>query len=167
MKRPAPPRIELGIAALGAILDRTKTGALSAAEHATLQAAIDTLAWLTRELESQGTSLERLRRMLFGARTEKTREVLGDTGGRGRDQRPREGDGRARHTDHGRNGAAAYAGAARVTVPHAALGHGDHCPGCEKGKVYVQAEPAVVVRVAGNPSAQVSRITRPFARRPR
>jgi hypothetical protein len=149
MKRPAPPRIELGIEALGAILDRTKTGALSAAEHATLQAALDTLAWLTRELESQGTSLERLRRMLFGARTEKTRAVLGDPGGRGRDQRQREGDGRARRTGHGRNGAAAYTGAARVPVPHAALGHGDHCPGCAKGKVYVQAEPAVVVRVAG------------------
>jgi len=50
---------------------------------------------------------------------------------------------------HGRNGASSYTGAKKVAVPHPALHTGDHCPGCEKGKVYPQKEPRTLVRVVG------------------
>ena len=35
---------------------------------------------------------------------------------------------------HGRNGAAAFAGATRVTIPHATLQSGNACPECGEGK---------------------------------
>jgi len=156
MTRPPPERIELGVEALSAILDRAAAAPLAATDLETLRAALATLAWLTAAIESQGTSLERLRRMLFGARTERTRDVLGEPGrdapaGRARDERRRDRAARARRKGHGRNGAAAYPGAAQVTVPHAALASGDRCPapGCAKGKVYAQPEPARLVRVVG------------------
>jgi len=50
---------------------------------------------------------------------------------------------------HGRNGAQAYGGARRVKIVHGSLKPGDHCPECLKGKVYVQKEPALRIRVVG------------------
>jgi hypothetical protein len=111
---------------------------------------VETLVWLTHELASTGTTLERLRRLFLGARTETTREVLGEReSGQRREGRRRErGQGRKRK-GHGRNGAAAYPGAERVSVAHGSLGSGERCPDCSRGKVYPQADPAVLVRVQG------------------
>jgi hypothetical protein len=36
-----------------------------------------------------------------------------------------------------------------VDVPHQELKHGDRCPECEKGNVYGQKEPKVLVRIVG------------------
>ena len=58
-------------------LDTVRT-ALSETDYATLKAAVDTLAFLTQELEAKGTTIERLRKWLFGASTEKTRDVTGE-----------------------------------------------------------------------------------------
>jgi hypothetical protein len=68
---PSPPqRIEVRMQDIAAILERTRT-VLSTEQQATLTTAIDTLAWVTAELQTKHTSLERLRRMLFGASTER------------------------------------------------------------------------------------------------
>ena len=50
---------------------------------------------------------------------------------------------------HGRNGAAAFTGATRVTIPHATLQSGNACPKCGAGKVYRQKEPATLIRIVG------------------
>jgi len=147
MKRRRPERIELGIEELTQILDRAAPS-LTTEDLAKLRAAVDTLGFLTQELEAKGASVQRLRHLLFGAKTETTRRVLGDKArpgggprGRSKKRKPRKG--------HGRNGAAAYRGAERVRVSHASLGPGGACPDCAKGKVYAQSAPAVLVRVKG------------------
>lgn len=71
--------IELG--ELHAILARAKAGPLADAEVDKLTAAMDTLAFLTHELEAKGASIQRLRRMLFGPSTEKTSQVVGSKPG--------------------------------------------------------------------------------------
>ena len=48
-----------------------------------------------------------------------------------------------------RNSADAYEGAERIQVSHESLKTGDSCPGCQKGKVYVQKTPAKLVRIRG------------------
>jgi hypothetical protein len=150
MKRRKPKRIDLGLEELGAILDRAAAGPLGASDLEKLRAAVDTLAWLTREIDRKGMSLERLRRLFFGARTETTREVLGESGsGRPREERRRERGEGQRRKGHGRNGAAAYPGAERVSVAHGSVRPGERCPDCSRGKVYPQADPAVLVRVQG------------------
>jgi transposase len=50
---------------------------------------------------------------------------------------------------HGRHGAADFAGATRVSIPHATLHAGDACPECGPGKVYRQKEPATLLRIVG------------------
>ena len=152
-------RRELRLEELTAILERAKA-ALSEEDHATLKAAVETLAFLTQELEAKGTTIERLRKLIFGASTEKTSQVLGDKpasegAGAPGGQTPDRGESGAaasekpKRSGHGRNGAAGYRGAAKVKVPHCSLHGGQMCPACLKGKVYPLAEPAVLVRVRG------------------
>jgi len=50
---------------------------------------------------------------------------------------------------HGRKSAVAFTGADKVEVPHQNLKHGDRCPECGRGSVYVQKEPRVLVRIVG------------------
>jgi hypothetical protein len=148
-----PKRLAVPLKELEAILERARTAPLQESEHATLKAAVDTLALVTQELESKQTSLERLRRLIFGPRTEKTRAVLGErqkaqelSAERTAKPKPKKRKG------HGRHGAADYPRAARVAVAHASLAPGEPCPapGCERGKLYLQRrDPAVLVRVTG------------------
>lgn len=160
-KNPTPKRLELGLPELKAIIERAASGPLSAEEREKLVGAVDTLAYLTQELDRKGVSIRRLRKMIFGASTEKTSQVVGATAGAeqssGDDDGERTGAGatgdegkpKPRRKGHGRNGAAAYKGAEKVKVPHESLKAGDRCPECPGGKLYPLSEPAVLVRVTG------------------
>lgn len=61
-----------------------------------------------------------------------------------------------RRPGHGRNGAAAFTGARIVEIKHPELEHGDCCPACPKGKVYVQAEPRKQLRIIGQAPFQAT-----------
>ncbi len=156
---------EVPVAELEAILERAK-GALSEEDHSTLMEAVETLVLLTRALEAKGTTVDRLRRMLFGPSSEKTSRVLGPPvaaegaaiagqSGLAAGSAPGESAATASATvqatlkGHGRNGVAAYRGATTVRVACASLTPGTCCPECAKGKVYLQREPERLVRVTG------------------
>ena len=51
--RAVPPPLALPLDELGAIVERTKAAALSADDHAKLKAAMDTLVFVTAELQTQ------------------------------------------------------------------------------------------------------------------
>ena len=131
-------RVELSMRDLAAILEHAKA-ALSEEEFATLKAALETLEFLTRELENKSVSVQRLRQWLFGATTETTAKVIrkilehAGTGktpvAEGTQAGPAE-----KPKGHGRNGADAYGGARTVQVPLATLRAGNACPNCTKGR---------------------------------
>ena len=150
--RPPPllKTIEVEQERLAAILERTRA-VLNDEEHATLTGIVDTVALMQAELQCKDASLERLRRMIFGASTESTRNVLSEKPGEptaagSTEEPPRS---RPKPPGHGRNAAAAYTGAEQITVAHPALHGGEACPGCTSGKVYPQNEPAKLVRITG------------------
>ena len=154
-----PPRIEVSPQELEAILEHARP-ALSAGEYATLKAAVETLALLTRELEKKSVSVQRLKQWLFGAVTETTAKVMEKVLEKiGKDTTPVAGVGVvAEGTEaappekpkgHGRNGAEDYVGAKRVRVPLTTLHAGDSCPSCVNGKVYASCEPGLIVRLTG------------------
>jgi len=151
-------RRDIDLGELTAIVERAAQAQLSAADRDKLKAALDTLAFLTNEIGAKGMTIERLRRMLFGASTEKTDKIFPDTPKepdaagappRGDDNPAEAGTKRPRRPGHGRNGADAFTGAVKLCVVHATLHHGERCPQCLKGKLYVQSQPAVLVRVRG------------------
>lgn len=146
-------RREVNVDALQAIIARAQ---LNDDDRQLLSEAIATLAFLTQELETKGTSLERLRKMVFGSSSEKTSHVVPakdsddtkdnsstETESSSKDKKKKPPKG------HGRNGADSYVGAEQVQVPHESLQHKDTCPCCSGGKVYEQNEPGVLVRVTG------------------
>jgi transposase len=71
-----PERIELDRGELEAILERAKTTALSEGEYDKLHAAMETLIFLTSELEKKRVSIQRLKQLLFGVTTETTQKVM-------------------------------------------------------------------------------------------
>ena len=76
MTSPRVERIEVDMEELESILERSRKGPLAEEDHRKLKAALETLGFLTRELESKSVSLKRLRGLLFGAPTEKLQNVF-------------------------------------------------------------------------------------------
>ena len=113
---PSAPPLDLHMEDLRRLVERTRQTPLADDEYTTLKAAIETLGYVADLLEQKGTTVASLRHLLFGATTEKTRDVLaqagvGDaTGGHAShgDEPPAERDGhargRSRHVAHDRLG---------------------------------------------------------------
>lgn len=78
MKRYQSPKV-VNVDELEAVVERARA-ALDQKDYETLKAAMETLAFLTHELEKKGVSVKRLQRLLFGPKTEKTKDVLGQAG---------------------------------------------------------------------------------------
>ena len=150
-----PERIELEMSELEAILERVKSS-LSPEEYDKLHGALETLLFLTQELEKKRVSVQRLKQLLFGATTEKTRKVLnkalaeaGIDQVNNRDDISESEPPPEKAKGHGRNGSDAYTGAEKVRISHETLKPGDQCPKCNKGTVYETAEPGRLVRICG------------------
>ena len=156
MARPAP-RIELHMDDLERLAERARQAPLSDDDYATLKAALHTLGTVAQLVEDKSATIARLRQLLFGPTSEKTREVLQRAGGVSEapageapaDATPPPTDRARPAAGHGRQGADAYAGAIRIPVAHRGVHHGDRCPGCAKGKVYAKRDQGVLVRILG------------------
>jgi transposase len=160
--KPAKEHIEVNLAELEALAERVRT-ALGEEDYQKLRAGIRALSCLTELISEQGTTISQLRALLMKPSTEKTRKVLEQAGvevdtkshpppvrggSQSGEEKPKPG--------HGRNGAEAYRGARRIKVPHGSLKPGDHCPNCQKGKVYRQKDPGVRIRVIGQAPVQAT-----------
>lgn len=145
--KPPPARMDVSRQELDAVLARVREK-LEEADYEKLKAAIETLAYLTDLVQHKEISLARLRKILFGASTEKTRQVTPPDTATVQQGEAKSEAARAR-PGHGRHGAEEFGGARKVEVAHPTLKPGDVCPECQKGKVYVQKEPQVLVRVVG------------------
>ncbi|MGH9351993.1 MAG: IS66 family transposase [Terriglobia bacterium] len=125
--------------------------ALPAQLYQRVEALLRTLQWLWAVIEEKKTSLRRLRRVLFGARTEKTDSLFpNDKEGQGPSTQDKPAQ-KPKRKGHGRNGAQAYSGAKRICVHHAQLKAGGVCPKCKKGKLYLLGTPARLVRIMAQP----------------
>ena len=149
-------RIDVGIDELEAILDRARVS-LTEDEYEKIHGALETLLFLTLELEKKRVSVQRLKDMLFGVATEKTRKVLEkafETSGTDQETCPDEQSGtdsegeKKKRKGHGRNGATDYTGGNKVHISHQSLKQGDSCPECDKGTLYKWA-PGSIVRIRG------------------
>ena len=158
MKRTEPKVIELNTKKLEKVLDRAES-ALAEDDYETIKAVVESYAYIAELVGDKSTTIRRLRKLLFGARTEKTEAVLGDketttsTSADDDSESSEEADpaedSRPPPKGHGRNGADDYPGAEEIQVPHESLQPGDPCPGCQQGTVYEQSKPGVLIRLVG------------------
>jgi len=131
--KPNRRHVEVNLEELDRVLDEARQAPLSEADYDKLKQALHTLAAMLVRPRS----------------TEKTKAVLEESGSSvpGAEIEPA-GDATP-PPGHGRNGAEAFGGGRKVEIAHQRLKHGDHCPECEKGNVYGQKEPKVLVRIVG------------------
>ena len=143
-KTKAPEVVELSTAQLEELL--AKLAQLLPAElYQLVEKLLRTLQWVMGVLQAKEITLGRLRRMIFGAKTEKSHNLLAEVGG-AKPQAPK-----PKAKGHGRKAAQDYPGAKRQPVPHPTLDLGQLCPKCLKGKLYLLKIPARIVRVVAQP----------------
>jgi hypothetical protein len=177
MKQPQP--IEIEDTQVEQLIRKAQQGTLDGAEQKQLVPLLKTLVWLQRSLLETRISLSKLRRILFGKKTEKRApkpKHPDDGGGKGAGGHPQEDptaeDPSADPTDgasatqpdasdtqkprgHGRRAAADYHGAETVYCPHDEHQPGDRCPQCARGRLYC-FPPLVRLRFTGQPLALVT-----------
>jgi hypothetical protein len=176
MKDPQPTEIEA--AEVEQLMDKAQQGRLTAQEQKRLVPLLKTLLWLQQTLLTTRISLTKLKRLLFGKRTEKracpskgpnTDSDDGasgppDSGTPAADQgmasspatsvNPSQDD-KGSHGGHGRRAAADYHGAEWIDCPVVEHQPGEACPLCAKGRLY-PFRPLVRLRFTGQPLAQVT-----------
>jgi hypothetical protein len=130
---------------------------LAPATYQRVESLLRTLQWMMALLEAKKVTLARLRRLLFGPKTETTKQLFpkgsaGDSSSaNGTDSTPK-----PKRKGHGRKGAKDYPGAVRVKVPHPEHRAGGLCPKCLQGKLYLLSAPARLVRVLAQPIFQAT-----------
>jgi hypothetical protein len=150
--KPASEVIEVNLEEWETLLKRARQEPLDEAGYQKLQAAQRAFRVLTEMIGEKNTTISQLRALLTKPSTEKTSKVLEQAGIQAppRNSPPANpNENKQPQPGHGRNGAQAYRGAERIKIPHGSLKSGDHCPECLKGKVYLQKDPGLRIRVVG------------------
>ncbi|MFC1611097.1 IS66 family transposase, partial [Myxococcota bacterium] len=168
-------RIEMTDAEIESLLQKAGT-ALDPEEAEKLRHLVETLKYITGELEKKRVSLQRLKSMLFGPQSEKMsshrlKKLLaqgaeaakalteqaadpGETGSESEAGSEPDATGKKKSEGHGRRGADQYTGGEHEHVPHPTLKHKSPCPKCHKGKLSLQKRPKVLVRLVGSVPVQ-------------
>jgi len=167
MMRTKPTILELNMDKLEDILRRAEAKQFEDEDYETIKALAESYVHLFELVGEKNITIGRLRKMLFGASTEKTKGVVdsekdaeipsshgGDAGTESPDKAGSEDPSATQPKGHGRNSAAAYHGAEKICVPHESLQPGDACPDCKQGTVYERKEPGVLVRLTGRAPVQ-------------
>jgi hypothetical protein len=139
-KKSSRRQIDVNVDELDRIIDDAMRAPLNETDGRTLKTAVHAMA----------------ERLVRHRNTEKTSVVLEQTQGSATAPGPPSDKDASERAGHGRNGAADFTGAKKVSVAHGTLKSGDTCPGCCEGKVYRQKEPKALVRIVGRPPLEAT-----------
>lgn len=164
-----PSTIKMSKAESEELARRLETNQLTAEDRALLGRVLKAMLWLTSQLEAGRLGMARLKRLIFGEKTESRKNILGGSPGKGTGPSTdisttegvgseSSGPGDAQNSmngepkpkpNHGRNPQGSYPGAERVFCAHT-LRPGDPCPKCQKGRLHNAVENGVFVKFDGN-----------------
>jgi transposase len=145
-----PDRIDLPESKANELIQRLEQGRLEPEDYRLLARVVRCWLWLSKVVQDSRISIKELKKLIFGAKTEKTSKVLkkAATQDASASKPPKD-----KPKGHGRNGAEDYAGAERVAIACSELCTGDRCPKCQKGTVGSHP-PSVMVCVTGQAPIQ-------------
>lgn len=141
-KEETPELLEVDGEELEAVLERVRQ-TMPAEDFNKLSTVVKAYVRVMGLLEKKGTTLERLRRIIWGPKSEKTDVVFKAESGQQGIDKPRE-----KRAGHGRNGVQAYSAAETKKVAHQSLQAKEVCPECGHGKLY-PFTPSPLVRITG------------------
>lgn len=177
MTRKAPEMIEVSSQQIQELRDRASSNMLRDEDTELMGRIFDSYIHLFQIVGDKNTTIARLRKLLFGASTEKASKLTDEND---TPQEPSANDGETADNDlsdaegggltdgadgamtkdapspgHGRYSADDYPGAKQVDIPHAQLCRGDNCPKCQRGTLYEKA-PSLFVRFVGQAPLQAT-----------
>ena len=138
--------VELKPEEIEVLLKRVKAS-VSEEDFCTIELVLKAHLLLLGLVEQDRMTIKRLRKIVFGAKSEKSSEILKKETKTESRNKVSDAD-KQKHKGHGRNVKDAYTGAKKVEVSIESLNSGDNCPGCDRGKVYRQPC-GVIVRFIG------------------
>jgi hypothetical protein len=160
----APEIIDVNSQQFEELLERAASNTLRDEDLELMRSLFASYAGFFQIVGDKNTTIARLRKMMFGATSEKSQNVLGDAedvsnqlpGTASNGDAPNDASGKAgNHEDeeaskpgHGRHGADDYSGADQFDVSHPKLSPGDACPECTQGTLY-EKPPGVLVCFVG------------------
>jgi len=115
------------------LLKRVASSPLSKKDYEIIKGLVETVLALSQALDKKVTSIKRLLKMVFGSKTEKSKNVLKNSeesqteppADTTQDTKKDKPDKKKKPKGHGRNGSSSYTGAKRNKVSHTTLKHGD------------------------------------------
>ena len=161
MTRKAPDIIEVTEQQFEELLERAASNTLSDDDMELMRNIFASYRGFFEMVGNKNTTIARLRKMMFGATSEKSTNVLGDAeevpnGAAGDASDDAATDTQSHQAEdsaepprgHGRLGADDYPGAEQIDIRHPELSAGDACPDCVQGTLY-EKSPGVLVRFTG------------------
>ena len=161
MTRKAPEIIEVTSQQFDDILERAASNTLRDEDTELMRSIFESYAGFFQIVGNKNTTIARLRKMMFGATSETSKNVLGDAEDASNPPASDTSDNTPADSDsdqdkdssesppgHGRHGADDYPGADQVEVKHPEHAVGDVCPDCGQGTLY-EKSPSVLVRFIG------------------
>lgn len=127
-----------------ALLARVRPG-VSPEDYRTIEAMSAALPRIVAMVEQDRMTMQKLRHLLFGAKTEQLERVCPPAARKSPPPTP------SRRKGHGRIKARDYTGARWVQVSHPGLPAGQQCPDCKKGTLRAQSRPAIILRIEASP----------------
>jgi transposase len=156
---------------LRALRERVQAQSIEPGDWEMLNLFMGSYFGLLELLRNKEISAARLRKILFGSGSEKTKDLVGARGTKGAPEPPPDekkdetssagppdakDPPKPKRKGHGRNGANKYSGAETVSIAHQTLRAGDKCPKCADGTVY-DIGPRVLIRIVGQAPLQATR----------
>ena len=141
----APEILRLSAAELERLLEELRR-LLPPGTYQLVESLLRTLQYVLGLLEDKTATLARIRRLIGGPQSERSRNILP-----AKAWEDPEGPAKQKAKGHGRQGALAYPGARRVQVPHPLHRAGELCPKCLRGVLYLVKTPARIVHIAAQP----------------
>jgi len=161
----SPEAVEISEKQYNELLKRVERKELSDEDWTWVVKLLKAYWSLIRFIEYQKVSLQKLRRLLFGKKSEKTgkstqtkdadaqaeQDPTQSTSVSSTQQSsdPKKNPKKAKAPGHGRRPHDSWENAEQIWHPHTELKSGCACPRCKTGKLYPYADPAVWVRIMG------------------
>ena len=157
MTRNTPDIIEVTSERFEELLKRADSNALRDEDMELMRQVFASYAGFFQIVGDRNTTIARLRKMMFGATSEKSQDVLGEAedvpdqppaDASADSENKQDEESSERRPGHGRYAADDYPGADQVDVRHPDHSPGDACPDCTQGTLY-EKPPGVLVRFVG------------------
>lgn len=149
-----PSKIDLNTKQVEELSSRLEQSNLSTEDKRLVLRMLSAMLWMSSQLEAGRLGLGRLKKLIFGEKTESRKNLFPTASPpmtKDGSPEPSASEPKQPVANHGRRPASEFKGAKRVYCAHGWLKAGDVCPECRKGKLYPSSENGLFVRFVGSP----------------